>query len=66
MDYMDVFHIYVEMDNDKCIEMQLKFQDLQNPSEFIITPKVDRTGETLTSVNSAVITHKIFILNTVQ
>jgi len=48
--------MYAEMGNDECTEMQLKFQDSQNPSVFITTPKVDGTGLNLTAAKHAVIT----------
>jgi len=27
VDHVDIFHMYAEMGNDECTEMQLKFQD---------------------------------------
>jgi len=55
---VDIFHMYAEMGNDERTEMQLKFQDSRNPSVFITTPKVGRTGLNLTAANHAVITQK--------
>jgi len=62
-DNVDIFHMYAEMGNDECTEMQLKFQDSQNPSVFITTPKVGGTGLNLTAANHAVITQKFWVLN---
>jgi SNF2 family DNA or RNA helicase len=56
---VEIFHMYTEMGNDEYTEMQLKFQDSQNPSVFILTPKVGRTGQNLTAANHAVITPKV-------
>jgi SNF2 family DNA or RNA helicase len=50
-DNVDIFHMYAEMGNDERTEMQLKFQDSQNPSVFITTPKVGRTCLNLTAAN---------------
>jgi len=61
-DNVDIFHMYAEMGNDERTEMQLHFQYLQNPSVFITTPKVGRTGLTLTAANHAVITQKFWVL----
>jgi SNF2 family DNA or RNA helicase len=55
--------MYVEMGNDACTEMQLKFQDSRNPSVFITTPTVGGTGLNLTAANHAVITQKFWVLN---
>jgi len=63
---VDIFHMYAEMGNDKCTEMQLKFQDSRNPSVFITTPKVGMTGPNLTAANQAVITQKFWVLNQQQ
>jgi len=62
-DNVDIFHMYAEMGNDERTEMQLKFQDSQNPSVFITTPKVGGTGLNLTAANHAVITQKFWVLN---
>jgi len=62
-DNMDIFHKYVKMGNDECTEMQLKFQDSQNPSVFITTPNVGGTGPNLTAANHAIITQKLWVLN---
>ena len=62
-DNVDTFHMYAEMGNDECTEMQLKFQDSQNPSVFITTPKVGGTGINFTAANHAVITQKFWVLN---
>jgi len=56
VDNVDIFDMYAEMGNDECTEMQLKFQDSRNPSVFITTPKVGRTGLNLTAADHAVIT----------
>jgi len=62
-DNLDIFHMYAEMGNDEHTEMQIKFQDSHNPSLFITTPKVGRTGPNLTAGNYAVITQKFWVLN---
>ena len=62
-DNVNIFHMYAKMGNDKCTEMQLRFQDSQNPSIFITTPKVGGTGLNLTAANYAVITQKFWVLN---
>jgi len=55
--------MYAEMGIDEHSEMQLKFQDSRNPSVFITTPKVGRTGLNSTAANHAVITKKFWVLN---
>jgi hypothetical protein len=60
---LDIFYMFAEMGNDKCTEMQLKFQDSPNPSLFVTTPKVDGTGLNLTAANHEVITQKFWVLN---
>jgi SNF2 family DNA or RNA helicase len=55
--------MYAEMDNDECTEMQLKFKYSRNPSVFITTLNVGRTGLNLTVANHAVMTHKFWVLN---
>jgi hypothetical protein len=55
---VDIFHMYAEMGNDECTEMQPKYHDLQNPSVFITTPKVGRTCHNFTAANHAVISQK--------
>jgi len=62
-DHLDLFYMYAEMGNDECTEMQLKFQDLPNPSVFVTTPKVGGTGLHLTTANHAVITQMFGVLN---
>jgi hypothetical protein len=63
MDNVDIFHMYAEMGNDERTEMQLKFQDSQNPSVFVTTPKVGGTSLNRTAANHAVITQKLWVLN---
>ena len=55
--------MYSEMGNDERTEMQLKFQDSPNPSVFVTTLKVGRTGLNLTAANHAVITQKFRVSN---
>jgi len=55
--------MFAEMGNDERTEMQLKFQDLPNPSVFVTTPKVGGTGLNLTATNHVVITQKFWVLN---
>jgi len=62
-DDVDTVHMYAEMGNDEPTEMQLKSHDSRNPSVFITTPKVGRTGLNLTAANYAVITQNFWVLN---
>jgi len=62
-DNLDIFYMLAEMANDERTEMQLKFQDLPNPSVFVTTPKVGGTGQNLTGAHHAVITQKFWVLN---
>jgi len=62
-DHLDIFYMYAEMGNDERTEMQFKFQDSPNPSEFVSAPKVDGTGLNLTAANHAVLTQKFWVLN---
>jgi hypothetical protein len=62
-DNMDIFYMCAEMGNDESTEMELKFQDSPNPSVFVTTPKVGRTGLNLTAANHVVITQKFWVLN---
>jgi SNF2 family DNA or RNA helicase len=55
--------MFAEMGNDEHTEMQLKFQDSQNPPVFIATPKVGRTGLNLTDANHAVMTQIFRVWN---
>jgi len=55
--------MYAEMGNDERTEMQLKFQDSPNPSEFVTIPKVGGTGLNLTAANHAGITQKLWVMN---
>jgi len=55
--------MYAEMGNDERTELQLKFQNSQNSSIIITTPKVGRTGLNLTAANHAVIIQKFWVLN---
>jgi len=55
--------MYAEMGNDERTEMQVKFQDLPNPSVFITTPKVGGTGLNLTAGNHVVITQMLWVFN---
>jgi len=63
VDNVDIFHMYAEMGNDECTEMQLKFQDSPKPSVFITTPKVGGTGLILMAANHAVLTQMFWVLN---
>jgi len=65
-DHVDILLMYTEMGNDEWTEMQLKFQDGRNPSVFITTPKVGRTGLSLTVANHAIISQKFWVLNEQQ
>jgi len=59
----DIFFTYVEMGNDKCTGMQLKFQGSQNPSMFETTPTVAGTGPYHTVASHAVMAQKFWGLN---
>jgi len=62
-DNVDIFYMCAKMGNDERTEMQLQLQYSRNPSVFITTPKVGRTGLNLTAANHAVITQKFWVLN---
>jgi len=66
VDHVDIFHLHAEMGNDEHTEMQLTFQDSQNPSVFITSPNVGWTGLNLTAENHAVISQKFWVLNELQ
>jgi len=63
VDNVDIFQMYAEMGNDERTDIQLRFQDSRNPSEFVTTPKVGGTGLNPTAANHAVITQKFWVLN---
>ena len=63
VDNVDIFQMYAEMGNDERTDIQLRFQDSRNPSEFVTTPKVGGTGLNPTAANHAVITQKLWVLN---
>jgi len=63
VEHLDIVYMYAEMGNDQRTEMQLTFQDSQNPSVFVTTPKVGGTGLNLTAANHAVMTQKFWVLN---
>lgn len=44
MDHVDIFHVCVEMCKAECTEMQLKFQNSENPSVFVAAPTPGGTG----------------------
>jgi len=58
-----VFHIYADIGKDDDTEMQRRFQYSQHPSVFITAPTVGGTGLTLTAGNSALVTHKFWVLH---
>ena len=60
--HLCIFYMYGEVGNDKCTDMQLIFQDLPNPSVFITTPTVGRTGVNLIPCD-AVIKQQVWVLN---
>jgi len=62
-DHADVFHLWAEMGNDECTGVKLKFQDSQNHSVYIPTPKVGRTVLEISAVNHAAITQMFGVLN---
>ena len=62
-DDLDIFYMFAEMDNNERADMELKFQDSPNPSVFVTTPKVGRTGLNLTAANHPVIPQKFWVLN---
>jgi hypothetical protein len=55
--------MYADMGNNELTEMQSKFQDSQNSSVFVHTPKVGGTGLSVKAANYAVITQKFLVLN---
>jgi hypothetical protein len=62
-DHLDNVYMHAEMGNNQRTEIQLKFQDLQNPSVFVTTTKVGGTGLHLTAAKHAVLTQKFWVLN---
>jgi hypothetical protein len=54
--------MFVEIDSNEHREMQLKFQDLPNPSGFVTTSIVGGTDPNLTAANQMVITQKCWVL----
>jgi hypothetical protein len=61
--HLDIIYMYAEVGHNERTEMQLKFQDLPNPSVFITTLKVGGMGLNLTAANHAVITLNFWVLN---
>jgi hypothetical protein len=55
--------MYAELGNDEWAEMHLKFQDLRNPSVFVTTPNVGRTGLNITATHHVVIPQKFGVSN---
>ena len=62
-DHVDIFHMYAEMGNDECTEMQLRFQDSRNLSVLVTSPKVGGTILKLNSADHAVMTRNFWVLN---
>jgi len=62
-DHLDIFHMYAEMGNNERTEIQLRFQESQNPFVFLTTPNVGGTGLNLTAANHGVMTQKLWVLN---
>jgi len=62
-DNLDIFYPFPEVGNKEYTEMQLKFQDLPNPTVFVTTVTLGGTGLNLTTANHAVITRKFWVLN---
>jgi hypothetical protein len=50
---MDRFHSYAKVNNDQHSEMQLKFQDSQNPCGVIVTLKMGKSDLNLTAAYHA-------------
>jgi len=65
-DHLDIFYMYAEMDNNCSTETLLKFQDWQNLSVFVTTPKVGGTGLNLAATNYAEMTPTFLGLNMQQ
>jgi len=63
LENLDIFYMFGEMGNDERTEMQLKLQDLPNPSVFVTAPKVGGTGLNLTAANHAALNPKFWPLN---
>jgi len=59
---VDIIPLYEELGNDERTQMQLKCQDLLNPSVFVTTPKMGGTGLNFTARNHAVLTQKFWAL----
>jgi len=61
-DHLNIFHMYMKMGNNERTEMQLRLQELPNPSILVTTPKVGRKGLNRTAANYAVITPTLWVL----
>jgi hypothetical protein len=62
-DHVDIIHTCGAMGNNESTERQLRFLHLFNPSVFVLTTIVGRTGLILTAANQEVITKKFWVLN---
>jgi len=62
-DHEEMFQIYAGMGSDERTEMQIKFQDSRNPSEYVTTLNVGGTGLNVTAANHAVRIQKFWVLN---
>jgi hypothetical protein len=55
--------MYAEMGKNECTEMQITFQNVQNPMLLVTIPEVSGTGVNLTATKNAVITHMFWKWN---
>jgi len=61
--HFDIFYVCVEMGNDECTEMQLKFEYSLISSLFVTTPKLGATDPNPTAADHEVSTQMFWALN---
>jgi hypothetical protein len=63
VNHVDIFLMYAEMGKNECTEIQITFQNVQNPMLLVTIPEVRGTGVNLTATKNAVITHMFWKWN---
>jgi len=58
-----ILYMYAEMGHNEGTEVQLKFHDWKNPSEFVTTPTICGTGLNLTAGNHMALSQQFWVLN---
>jgi hypothetical protein len=53
-DHLAIVYMYAELGRNQYTAKQINFQDVPNPSKFISTPFVGKTGQYITAANNAV------------